>query len=402
MELYTPPGGNTTQGTQNQNMMNTLASITGSVPAAALATASQAGPNYGNTPIPQLSNQEDALRTMFAHDQALAAQYSNPNLYGGGGAPPANNPAGGMASPLQATVESITNPQGATTPGGITGIMGGTVGGQKDILSSLMDAMDFNKTRTLDAYKSMIGALGTIYSEEQQNKRSEQQLRAQYGGLIPGMDGGTTPADDYVDSFLTGQVSLLDIPPEYRTLVSKKLKEMGTTPLKVQETNASTINAINIMQEMLKKWQTMGQVEKMVPQQLIGAAPFLSPTRSGITSEFYTTLEPEIRKSAVGGRITQQEIAWIRNAVLPSSLDTPESAAAKVQGVINGLQMKMKNPKMDLTQLNPVDLASGNVSGHTNTEFPRLQDPKTGKTYEYDSTKDPEYVSDLSKGFRPQ
>lgn len=400
--VYTPQGGYTPQAQGVQSMSDTLAGITGSPAAGALLAAGQAGPNYGATNISQLQSEEEKLRTMFANDQVLAQKYADPNLYGGGAIPPTNNPAGQFASPLQATIDSITNPQGITSPGALIGAVGGDVTGQKSVLQSIMDAMNFSGTRTLDAYKSMMSALGTVYGEEQQNKRTEQQLKAQYGGIIPGMGTGGSLADDYVDQFMTGQISLLDIPAEYRTIVNKRLKDMGTTATKVQETNASTINAINIMQEMLKRWGTMSQAEKLIPQQILGAAPFLSPTRTGITSEFYTTLEPEIRKTAVGGRITQQEIGWIRNAVLPSSLDTPESAAAKVQGVINGLQMKMKNPKMDLSQLNPVDLASGNISGHTDTNLPRLQDTKTGKIYEYDSTKDPDYISDLAKGFRPQ
>jgi len=188
-QLITPTGGYTNQAQQNQSLADTLATITGSPAGGALLAASQTGPNYSNTPVPQLANSEDAMRTLFAHDQALAAQYSNPNLYGGGATPPANNPAGFASSPLQATIDSITNPQGAVTPQGITGQVSGDVSGQKDTLSNIMNALDFNQGRTLDAYKAMLSALGTVYSEQEQNRRQSQSLAANAKQVVSGPDG---------------------------------------------------------------------------------------------------------------------------------------------------------------------------------------------------------------------
>ena len=90
-------------------------------------------------------------------------------------------------------------------------------------------------------------------------------------------------------------------------------------------------------------------MEKKLPSGLISAIPGLSPTRTGITTLFYSTLEPELRKAAVGGRITQQEVQWIRNAILPGPLDTAESAKEKLQAVRYGLEMKQKDPNYTIS-----------------------------------------------------
>ena len=98
MNTYTPAGGYTPAAQGVQNMADTLASITGSPASGAYLAAAQGSPDYSQTNVPQLANEEDKLRTMFANDQALAARYQNPNLYGGGATPPAGNPAGASAA----------------------------------------------------------------------------------------------------------------------------------------------------------------------------------------------------------------------------------------------------------------------------------------------------------------
>ena len=223
MDTYTSQYGNTPVGNQTQSMSDTIASITGSPAAGALAQASATGPNYGATPMPQLANSEDALRTMFANDQVLAQKY----MAGGGGSGP--NVAGAFASPLQATPNSVASPT-ISTPAGITGVMGQTVGGQQDVLSSIMDAMDFNQTRTADTYKNMLSALQFLAGKEYDKQLKEEELAAQYGTGSPEDD----LADSYVEQ-IKGGLKLTSVPANVRNRVVKKLSEQGLTIDKVNK-----------------------------------------------------------------------------------------------------------------------------------------------------------------------
>jgi hypothetical protein len=246
--LITPQGGYTPQAQSTQSMANTLASITGSPAAGAFVSASQAGPNYSANPnIATLSDEEEKLRTMFANDQALAAKYSNPNLYGGGAVAPTGNPAGAYSSPLQATLDSIINPQGAITPGGLTGMVGGEVAGQGSMLDKVMGAMDFNKTRSLDAYKAMMGALSTLAQEEGANKRSAMQY------------GATSDDSDVVDAYVEqviGGLGIASIPDaDIRNKVVEKLTKEGWTPDKISK-NIEGKQILTVLKSVKEAWDT--------------------------------------------------------------------------------------------------------------------------------------------------
>lgn len=225
--LYTPPGGNTPQAQQTQNMTDVLAGITGSPAAGAMLASANTGPNYSQTNMPQLMSEEDKLRTMFANDQVLAQRYMNPNLYGGEATSPANNPAGQFASPLQATIDSITNPQGITSPGALIGAVGGDITGQKGTLENILNAIDFTGTRTLDQQKALLSALSTIYGEEQANKRAELQY---------GSDSAEKQdmADAYIEQ-IKGGMKLTSVPVNIRSAVVKRMKEMGLTMDKINK-----------------------------------------------------------------------------------------------------------------------------------------------------------------------
>lgn len=280
--VYTPQGGYTPQAQGVQSMSDTLAGITGSPAAGALLAAGQAGPNYGATNIPQLQSEEEKLRTMFANDQVLAQKYANPNLYGGGATPPANNPAGQFASPLQATIDSITNPQGITSPSALIGAVGGEVAGQSSVLKSIMDAMDFSGTRTLDAYKSMMDALGTVYGQEQENKRLDKQLKAQYGA---GSDSSII--DDWAEQ-VKGGLGLQSIPDSnIRNKVVQKLAEGGWTPEKIQK-NIEGKQTLAVMKSAKEAW------DASTSQGLPTGGPFgaygLAKTVAG-----YSKVEPDVQ-----------------------------------------------------------------------------------------------------------
>jgi hypothetical protein len=184
----------------------------------------------------------------------------------------------------------------------------------------------------------MIGALTTLAN----NESSKELKYIDQGYLAP--DGSGNTAQDYADQFLGGQVDWVDIPSGMKVAVTKIVKSSGTTVQKQQDAHTGIKNSINILNGVLGSWTDLSPLERILPQSLIQTIPALSPTRAKITSLFYTTLEPELRKAAVGGRITQQEINWIRGAIIPGPLDTEASAQAKVSGVLAGLQMKLQNP----------------------------------------------------------
>jgi hypothetical protein len=399
--IYTPSGGNTTQGIQNQNMMSTLASITGSPAAAALATSSQAGPDYAANPnIAQLSDEEEKMRTMFAHDQALAAQYSNPNLYGGAATPPANNPAGAFSSPLQATIESITNPQGTITPQGLIGMIGGDVTGQKDTLGNIMDAMNFNETRSLDAYKAMLGALGTIYGEEQANKRAKMQY---------GESGGDSDiVDAYVEQ-VKGGLEISSIPDEkVRGAVVKRLAEGGWTPEKIKK-NIEGKQILSVMKSVKEAWNdsTSGGLPSGGPFGAYGIAK---------TVAGYSKAEPDVEtylryknaivsslRSLVGekGILSNQDMERIQN-LLPDYILTKEQADKSWSNVRKLLNSKYGEDIVNEYFGTDTGNTSANTSGNVSASYPKLKDPTTGKIYEYDSVSDSDYISDLNSGFQPQ
>jgi hypothetical protein len=345
--------GNTPQGQQIQSLADTLASITGSPTMGTFLAAAQAGPNYSQTDIPQSLDNEDKLRTLFANDQALAARYYSPNLYGGGTTPPASNLAGAFSSPLQATTDSINNPGwGMDTPAN-TKLIAGEIGGQEDALSKVMGAIDFTKTRSDKAYEEMLSALSTLV--QSQNAKELEMIKQ---GYISG-DGSGTTAQDYADAFLGGQVDWSDIPSNMKPVVTKIVKSSGSTVQKVQDGHSGLKNSARVLNGILDSWTNLSPQEKILPQGLIEAIPALSPTRAKIRSLFYTTLQPELRKAAIGGRITQPEIKWIRDAILPGPLDTEASARAKVEGVLQGIYMKMQNPDYTPVGTNAQDITGG-------------------------------------------
>ena len=395
MDTYTPAGGYTPQGQGVQSMSDTLSSITGRPAAAALASASQSGPSYGQTPIPQLQGEEEKLRAMFAHDQSLAAQYKNPNLYGGGATPPTGNSAGAFSSPLQATIESITNPQGMTDPGAMTSAIGADVSGQKSTLESLMGAMDFTGSRTLDAYKSMLGALSTLATQEGEDVRQEKQLKAQYGL------GDTGVVDDWAEQ-VKGGLGLSSIPDAaMRNKVVSKLAEGGWTPDKISK-NIEGKQTLAVMKSAKEAW------DSSTSSGLPTGGPFgaygLAKTVAG-----YSKAEPDVQtylryknaiistlRGLVGekGVLSNQDMQRIQD-LLPDYGLTSEQASKNWSNVRKLLVSQYGDEIVNKYFGEEV------ANSSTSSVFPKLQDPKSGKVYEYDSVGDPDYSKDLSNGFHP-
>jgi hypothetical protein len=112
----------------------------------------------------------------------------------------------------------------------------------------------------------------------------------------------------------------------------------------------SAENVMANIDQIWSSWSTLPEWEKHIPDSLITAAPFLSPTRASLNTQFYYGLEGDLRKLVIGGRITQQEIQWIKNAIIPTYADSDVSAKAKVDAVKRAIANKLANPNIDLTQ----------------------------------------------------
>jgi hypothetical protein len=355
--MYTSQYGNTPQGQGVQNMANTLASITGSPAAGAYLAASQAGPDYSNTFVPQGMSEEEKLRTMFANDQVLAQKYTNPGLYGG---TPTPNPAGEFASPLQATVDSITNPQGITNSGALIGAVGGDVTGQKETLANIMDAMNFNQTRSLDAYKSMLSALGTIYGEEQANKRAEEDRKVE------------------------------------------REKIAASDETKLTSAEKAVVNATKTALDSIKQIRDLGELKTGIIQ---GSITKLTKKKAGTAaynkelSDLDSKLGPlklAVMNALIGTQMSKPEIEMVQKWI-PDITQDP----ALFKQNLDNLESFLNNRLVSFsagTLLPDTKTVSNNVS----TSYPKLKDPTTGKVYEYDSVSDPDYINDLNSGFKPQ
>ena len=154
-DTITSQYGNTPAGQQNQSMSDTLAAITGGPAAAALASAANAAQKYAST-----------------NTQA-----------------PAGNPAGFASSPLQQTADTVGGAGGMVTPGGMTGAVSNDISGQSNALSNVMGAFNFDQPRTLDAYKTMIGALTTLAGNEESMKEKQLELSQSAKQVVSGPDG---------------------------------------------------------------------------------------------------------------------------------------------------------------------------------------------------------------------
>lgn len=121
----------------------------------------------------------------------------------------------------------------------------------------------------------------------------------------------------------------------------------------VQYTDATTRSvesSLNNIDDIWNQWNKLDEVQKHLPDSLVTAMPALSPTRAALNTQFYTGLEGDLRKAIVGGRITQQEISWIKNAIIPTATDSDASAKAKLDAVTKALKSKLQDPNIDLTQ----------------------------------------------------
>lgn len=325
VNTYTPQGGYTPAAQGVQNLTDTLASITGSPAGGAYAAAAQAGPNYSANPnIAMLSDEEEKLKTLFANDQALAAKYVNPNLYGGGATAPSGNPAGVFASPLQATDESITSSGGAITPDALIGMIGGNIKGQEGMLSKVMNAMDFNKQRSLEAYKAMLGALETIYTQGEETKRKEKEIAAASGTKL-------TSAEKAVVNSTKTALDLL-----------RQIKNLGT----------------------LKTGIVQGSITKLTKSKA-GTSAY-NKELSDLDSKL-GPLKLAVMNAMIGTQMSKPEIAMVE-AWIPSITQDPELFKQNITNLENFLQSRLDAYSgEDVTDTSTTEVTTPTTSQTTGT-----------------------------------
>lgn len=100
--------------------------------------------------------------------------------------------------------------------------------------------------------------------------------------------------------------------------------------------NQSIKQSQDMLDNYLNKWKSMDPLEKDMPQSISSAVPGLFPDRAYLDTDFFTQIEPLLRKQVVGGRITQQEMTWLRNA-LPKFGDSDQSATQKIDAIKQAL-----------------------------------------------------------------
>lgn len=446
---YTSPMGLTPQGQGVDSLTSSIQNITGGFPlAASIQAGQQASQMQANEPtfkanemvglsnkyqIPQSTDYYSKIVDLYMHDKNLNQQFQG-NM---GNTPITTMPGTDVVSAVpRLTPENLNQPfSGFTDPVQAANASEAQSRGVMNTLANLGKLIDANyktlgKQFDVDtsAYESMVKAKQDeaqgyldVYKElAKQGLTKKEILDLGLQGAAVGkkldltdpnnpqwVDAGTNTPDDYADQFMGGELKWADIPDAMKNSVTKVVKNRGSTVDKVNQSYQAIDNSIADLDKAFGLWESMSEAEKRLPTWVIEKIPGASPKRAEITSLFYTTLEPEIRKSAVGGRITQQEIGWIRGAIMPTPTDTLESARAKIEAIKYGLQQKLKNKSYTIgdNTLQEYNLQSGMQSamGQTGTQTGgsvRLKSPD-GKTYEYDGTSDPDYVSDLKSGFKP-
>jgi hypothetical protein len=232
-----------------------------------------------------------------------------------------------------------------------------TVDKQMTLLKSISDILGMNqetslKNKELQTQKELehmrLGAQYAQMAQEKQLKLIEMgYVDPTTGELYKGSDGKPslkTP-QDYADAFRGGYVKWAEVPSNMKIAVGSLVKKQGGDVQKINESFQGLNNSLSVLNKIEGDWNKMNDLEKRLPSGIASMLPGAAATRTEINSLFFNALEPELRKASLGGRITQQEINWIKDSVLPGPMDTQESALNKLNGVKYGLQQKLKNPQ---------------------------------------------------------
>jgi hypothetical protein len=303
-----------------------------------------------------------------------------------------------LASP-QALINAVTQPsgqgfQGVTTPGQNTAAIGAVPSSAQQLIS-MLTGLQSNEQGLVNTdvsnyegqYGNIMNQLSTILGNQSEQAFSQaqpgsaQSVQKSLNNLKADVDSGMTltqliqkystdpnmtadkvyqmynakhsqPGDKWgpakesaqqlADLGITGapvtQAAAAAKPPPTKTIGGEVMEYNPAT--KSYDIPAGGNQAIKQSQDMLdnylNKWKSMNVIEKDMPQSIASAVPGLFPDRAYLDTDFFTQIEPLLRKQVVGGRITQQELTWLKNA-LPKFGDSDESATQKIDAIKQAL-----------------------------------------------------------------
>lgn len=370
-DTYTSQYGGTSQGTSLQSLLDAFGGIQG------MAQVAKVDPAYaqaqqltmqapqaifntqkqliGQSGIPQLqAGQQDLgkLFQMYLADQQASAKYAAPSAPSA--VPTMQDYINLAQNPSQATLPDLT--KGFTVPSVIGQAQQAVPDAAQSLINTLTQGISGQEGMVKDYtgvasqnYQAAINALlGLSNRQDQLRSQALEQAKLgleQYKAGVPGALGGAGQvAIDYADGFMGGLIKWGDIPKQYKNAVTTVVKDRGGKVEDTIDKYRAIENTNQIIDQIEETYKKMGTAEKHIPDQLAQLAPGIAPNKAKILSLFYTNLEGELRKATVGGRITQQEVNWVRGAVLPGPLDTATSAKAKLDALRSGLQQKAFDP----------------------------------------------------------
>lgn len=390
----------------NQNLQNIMSGPNVQA-AQAMAPFSQAGPGYvqqqqqnltQQAGIPQLQGQYNDLSKIFPlylADQHLSQKYTssqlsspnspifnNPNLTPQPGIIPGDTsgtPNPYLASP-QALVNAVTQPsgqgfQGFSTPGLNTSAMGQVPGAAGNIMNLLQSALGQEQglvnSKTGDAsanYQAFLSSLGTLanayvadkaYASSGTAPGTSQQAGSLFNDIInqvqtvKGGDASERDIWDYInqhDAALRAQgVNVNELWRLHKDLAQKVgtngkitggTKAKSATLLKQDQTNKAEVDAAQSLLDTAKG--IAKDMKAAGPMRVLPGAQHYVPAFASAKDKIFQSLGA-LRKSAVGGRITQAEIGWLTANTLPNEWDTPAVMDSKVQVLQDELNKKLNN-----------------------------------------------------------
>lgn len=360
MQTYTPAGGNTPQAQAVGNLSDSMGSV-GKIIDTIKGSPAQTSANYN---IPQASNQYvdmQKLYQMYVADAQRAQHYSGQLQ---GGAPQAT--PGGVTSGVtgQDVWNPTSGPQAITTPAPsiVSSIIGKQDQTSGNLLGSLADYItQAYKARQVSSDTAMQSLLSlgkdaidksTMTPYEKANLKLAERAQAlsefKEGYSADSLVAGGQTPNDFADKFMGGYIKWADIPNQYKQVVTKLVKDRGSNVDEINTAWQGMDNSVRLLDKVANLWGSMTESERRLPSIVADRIPSVAKTRAAINSLFYSSIEGELRKAAIGGRITQQEVNWIRNAVLPGPLDSYDSAKAKLDAVKYGLTIKRQDPNYQI------------------------------------------------------
>lgn len=127
------------------------------------------------------------------------------------------------------------------------------------------------------------------------------------------------------------------------------------------------------LQAMDKLWQSYKKMDSLelnlIPYGIAQKFPRLAPHKADALTHFFLNIEPGLRKTGIGGRATQQEIAWFRDAMLPRPTDTDATYKMRLDTAKQRFQDRFKNytaDNMDTTPA-PATVNADTSGGYTDT-----------------------------------